>query len=220
MATFHRARSEEQRAARRTAILDVAATMLGEQPVADLTLNALARRVGLAKSNVLRYFDSREAILLEVLTTELTDWVAELGRTPKPRGAVATRCRRLAATIADSLAARSVLCDLISSQAAVLERNVSVEVAERHKRASLAVIGDLGAFARRAVPELGEEPAGAFAAAALLTAGALCVHAHPSEAILAVYDAHPELAALRIDFARDLQRFLTVILAGLLVQNP
>ena len=29
--------------------------------MAELSLNELARRVGLAKSNVLRYFDSREA---------------------------------------------------------------------------------------------------------------------------------------------------------------
>ena len=29
-------------------------------PVAELSLNELSRRVGLAKSNVLRYFESRE----------------------------------------------------------------------------------------------------------------------------------------------------------------
>ncbi|MEU6392218.1 hypothetical protein [Streptomyces sp. NPDC046939] len=33
-------------------------------PVAKVSLNGLSRRVGLAKSNVLRYFESREAILL------------------------------------------------------------------------------------------------------------------------------------------------------------
>lgn len=67
MTTFQRARSEEQREARRQAILDVAARMLTQMPVSELTLNALARHVGLAKSNVLRYFESREAILLELL---------------------------------------------------------------------------------------------------------------------------------------------------------
>lgn len=59
--TFQRARSEEQREGRRRAILDTAAAMLTEMPVADLSLNELSRRVGLAKSNVLRYFESREA---------------------------------------------------------------------------------------------------------------------------------------------------------------
>ncbi|GAB3745718.1 TetR/AcrR family transcriptional regulator [Microlunatus parietis] len=220
MATFHRARSEEQRAARRTAILDVAATMLGEQPVAELSLNALARRVGLAKSNVLRYFDSREAILLELLTAQSTDWLAELSRLPKPRGAVSTRSRRLTTAIAESLARRPVLCDLIGSQAAVLERNVSVEVAARHKRASLAAMADFGAIVRRALPELDDETARLFAAATQLTAGALWVHAQPTEVLRAVYDAHPDLAVFKIDFVADMQRFLSVVLAGLLAQNP
>ena len=62
--TFQRARSDEQRAIRRQTILDTAAAMLEDMPVSELSLNELSRRVGLAKSNVLRYFDSREAVLL------------------------------------------------------------------------------------------------------------------------------------------------------------
>ena len=64
---FQRARSDEQREVRRQAILRVAAEMLAQMPVAKLSLNELSRRVGLAKSNVLRYFESREAVLLELL---------------------------------------------------------------------------------------------------------------------------------------------------------
>ena len=48
--------------------------------------------------------------------------------------------------MADSLAARPMLCDLISAQAAVLERNVSPRVAAQYKRASIAGISALGAF--------------------------------------------------------------------------
>src|SRR5919202_5097647 len=73
--TFQRARSDEQRALRRQAILDTAAAMLNEMPVSDLSLNELSRRVGLAKSNVLRYFDSREAVLLELLDSLTREWL-------------------------------------------------------------------------------------------------------------------------------------------------
>src|SRR5262245_17594164 len=76
--TFQRARSEEQREVRRQAILDTAAAMLDEMPVAEVSLNELSRRVGLAKSNVLRYFDSREAVLLDLLDYFLRTWLAEL----------------------------------------------------------------------------------------------------------------------------------------------
>src|ERR1700732_2693774 len=79
MTTFQRARSEEQREARRRAILGAAAAMLAEMPVAQVSLNELSRRVGLAKSNVLRYFESREAVLLELLDSIGQDWLADLG---------------------------------------------------------------------------------------------------------------------------------------------
>src|SRR6266487_3522129 len=75
---FQRARSEEQREARRQAILGAAAAMLAEMPVAEVTLNELSRRAGLAKSNVLRYFESREAVLLELLDSAWQDWLARL----------------------------------------------------------------------------------------------------------------------------------------------
>src|SRR5947207_16009779 len=75
---FQRARSEEQREARRQAILGAAAAMLAEMPVAEVTLNELSRRAGLAKSNVLRYFESREAVLLELLDAAWQDWLAQL----------------------------------------------------------------------------------------------------------------------------------------------
>ena len=78
MTTFQRARSEEQRELRRRAILDAAAAMLAEMPVAQVTLNELSRRAGLAKSNVLRYFESREAVLLELLDSAWQDWLAQL----------------------------------------------------------------------------------------------------------------------------------------------
>ena len=193
---LQRARSEEQREARRRAILDTAAAMLAEMPAPSLTLNELSRRVGLAKSNVLRYFESREAVLLELLDALSRDWLdqltAEVAATPTrpraPRQAApprtpAARGDRLAAAIAASIAARPVLCDLISAQAAVLEHNVSPQVAAQYKRASIANITTLGQLARGCVPELGEYDAARFAAGVFMVAGAW-PHSQPSAAML------------------------------------
>src|SRR5262245_43137526 len=124
--TFQRARSEEQREVRRRAILDTAAAMLTEMPVAKVSLNELSRRVGLAKSNVLRYFESREEVLLELLDVEVQQWLADLERAAQAgEGTLRQRGDRLAAILAESLAQRPVLCDLTSAHAAVLEHNVS-----------------------------------------------------------------------------------------------
>src|SRR6476659_575656 len=118
--TFQRARSDEQRALRSQAILDTAAAMLQEMPVADVSLNELSRRVGLAKSNVLNYFESREAVLLELSSKELTAWVEDLAAAlagVAPTAAADERAERLVSAVVSTLAARPVLCDLISAQA-------------------------------------------------------------------------------------------------------
>src|ERR1700737_3607224 len=118
---FQRARREEQREAPRQAILGAAAAMLAEMPVAEVSLNELSRRVGLAKSNVLRYFESREAVLLELLDSAWQEGLAGLDEDPAvlaPGAPPAERGDQLAAALASSLASRPVLCDLISAQAA------------------------------------------------------------------------------------------------------
>lgn len=86
---FQRARNDEQRDQRRRLILETAAGMLAEMPVADLSLNELSRQVGLAKSNVLRYFETREAILLELLSAELRIWAEAFESLPLAAGAAA-----------------------------------------------------------------------------------------------------------------------------------
>ena len=160
---FQRARSEEQREARRRAILDAAAAMLTEMPLAQVTLNELSRRAGLAKSNVLRYFESREAVLLELLDSAWQDWLVQLEKDLADAVDIAApltdRADQLAAAVAASLASRPMLCDLISAQAAVLERNVSPEVAAQYKQASIAGITAFGGLMLGCVTELGEHDA-------------------------------------------------------------
>jgi AcrR family transcriptional regulator len=223
MAVFQRARSEEQRAARRRAILGAAGAMLAEMPVAEVTLNELSRRAGLAKSNVLRYFESREAVLLELLDSAWQDWLVqldrELTRAVDPAAPVTARCDQLAAATAASLAARPMLCDLVSAQAAVLERNVSAHVAAQCKRASMAGIAALGGLMHRCVPELGEPDAVKLAGAAVMTTGALWPHTQPSAAMLAAYEADPELSVLRLDFTATMREVLEVLTAGLLARR-
>ena len=223
MGTFQRARSEEQREARRRAILGAAAAMLAEMPVAQVSLNELSRRVGLAKSNVLRYFESREAVLLELLDSAWQEWLVQLddtliaavdaGAPPAERG------DQLAAELATSLASRPVLCDLISAQAAVLERNVSPQVAAEYKRAAFANVAVLSRLVRDCVRELGEHDAGRFAAATVMVASAVWPHAQPSAAMLAAYQADPALASMRLDFTATLREVLEVLIAGLLARS-
>ena len=224
MVTFQRARSEEQREVRRQAILATAAAMLTEMPVAQVTLNELSRRVGLAKSNVLRYFESREAVLLELLDSAWREWLAQLdgdlARSVDAGAPVAVRGDQLATAIAASLTARPVLCDLISAQAAVLERNVSPKVAAEYKRAAIADVTALGRLMLGCVGGLGEHDAFRLAAATVMVAGAVWTGTQPSAAMLAAYEADPALASMRPSFTAALREVLEVLISGLLARSP
>ena len=217
--TFQRARSDEQRAIRRQTILDTAAAMLEEMPVAELSLNELSRRVGLAKSNVLRYFDSREAVLLELLASSVREWLAhlaaELPSAVSRRAGFKRRAGQLAATISESLAARPVLCDLMSAQAAVLEHNVSVETVTRYKLAGMADADAFGGVVRSALPELSADDAWRYTIGAWVMTSALWSHARPPEAVLQAFAADARLAQAQLDFQPTLEDYLTTLALGL-----
>jgi AcrR family transcriptional regulator len=220
--TFQRARSEEQRAVRRRAILETTSAMLDEMPVAGVTLNELSRRVGLAKTAVLRYFESREAVLLDLMDDRTATWVAELeqelAREVGPGRSVVERAEQVADTISRSLAARTVLCDLFGAQAAVLEHNVSVEVIRRHKRASLANLAVLAGLVRRHLPEVGDR-AELFCLNVLIMAGALSAYTSPPPSLLAVYASEPELGVHHADLRTALRLAVSTALVGLLPRS-
>jgi AcrR family transcriptional regulator len=162
-------------AARRSAIMNSAREMLAEKNLADISLRELSDRVGLAKSNVLRYFDSREAIFLEVLDEEFQAWLTNLEtRLGKPRARKAGYATeaRVATTMVDSLVDAELLCELLASMAVVLERNISGEFAHDFKARATANIGAVAHLIARHLPWLPSEFTEFFAEGALtLTAG-------------------------------------------------
>ncbi|WP_103502735.1 MULTISPECIES: TetR/AcrR family transcriptional regulator [unclassified Streptomyces] len=220
--TFQRARTEEQREIRRQAILDAASAMLDEMPVAAVTLNELSRRVGLAKPNVLRYFESREAVLLELLDRLLREWLAqlagELAAGVDEKLPMDERAEAVAEVLSRSLSGRVVLCDLFGAQSGVLEHNVSVEVVARYKRASLERLATMTALVLTYLPELGEN-ATLFSLQTVVTAGALSAYSTPPPSLRAAFEAEPELGRFHMELKDSLKLGLTATLLGVLPRS-
>ncbi len=193
--------------------------MLDEMPVAEMSLNELSRRVGLAKSNVLRYFESREAVLLELLDDFLGRWLAELAEElvagVDAQAEPEVRAGQLAEILSRSLAERVVLCDLFGAQGGVLEHNVSVEVVKRHKRSSLARLEVMSDLMRRQLPELGDG-AQMFCLMSLVLAGALSSYVPPPPSVLAAYADEPALGVLHLELQDALRVAFTSTLVGML----
>jgi AcrR family transcriptional regulator len=147
-------------------ILDVAWLMLRERPLSEISLNDMSHRIGLSKSNVLRYFDSREAIFLEILDQRWTDWLNELDPALtelEPAEGTWGREIAVATFIAESMVDRPTLCELITAMARVLERDITVEFARTFKRRASENTSRLAELVRAAVPELTAEDAEHFA---------------------------------------------------------
>ncbi len=222
MEKFQRARTDEQREERREAILTAARGMLDEQRVAALSLNELSRHAGLAKSNVLRYFESREAVLLELYDREYRGWLDALAeRLADARPAsIAEGIELAASAIADTVAQRPVFCELSASAPGVLEHNVSAQVAADYKRGALTNSARLAALVSPLVGGLPGLAETAFLGGVTIMIGGVWAQSQPSEGMAAAYRAHPELRVMRLELAPAVRELVATLLVGLQHRVP
>jgi AcrR family transcriptional regulator len=198
---YQRARSPEHKEERREAILAAARALAAERAVRDVSLGDIARRVDLAKSNVLRYFESREDVFLTLLRREWETWTAEAREHPDAAG------------LARTLAARPFFCDLLGEQSAVLERNVSAETVRAFRAASIDLVRALGA---EVAATCGLSTADAFevVGASLLLTASLYPLTNPPPHVVAIYAETPGL--LQPDFEGRLRGLVATLIAGYL----
>ncbi|MFC4495403.1 TetR/AcrR family transcriptional regulator [Streptomyces ovatisporus] len=238
-AGFVRARRPEQKEQRREAILAAARELGTESGVRNVTLGGVAQAVGLAKSNVVRYFGTREEIFLELAAAGWQEWElatqarlsAETetgtgtgtGATGKaaPEGAreqggqAEARRTRTVSALAETLAERPFFCDLLSHTTTTLEHNISLEAARSFKYAAHGVISRLGAQVSAACPELSESEGAELVQAAAALAGTLYPVATPSPVLAELYAADPELAAACPRMLPTLHRAVSALAVGL-----
>jgi AcrR family transcriptional regulator len=223
-ATFQRARRPEQKQQRRDGILDAARELALRDGVRNVSLTDIAGRVGIHKSALLRYFETREQIFLEITAQAWLEW-AEALHAALDTAALDTAALDAAApgdphlvagVMADSFADRPLLCDLIPHTALNHERHVSVEAVRRYKLTSLAAIDDAASLVQRVLPDLTIGESREFAATMATLAGALWQIANPPPALAELYVRDPRLAAACVDLAPRLRRTAEVMLAGLI----
>jgi len=208
--TFQRARRPEQLAARRSAILAAARGALESRRIDEVTLRDISEGVGLAKSNVLRYFDSREAIFLELLDEECRAWLADLENgfgQPRARKAQYANEIRIADIIAATLAGRRLMCELLGAMAGVLERNISVEFARDFKVRAMGNIAALSGLVGRQLPWLPAEFVGFIGEGILTLAAGMYPFSVPTEPV--------RQAMAELDFPDPHCRFLDGLRTGL-----
>jgi AcrR family transcriptional regulator len=211
---YLRARSPEQKEERRRRLLDTARSLLLDLPdVHDLGINELARRAQMTKSNVYRYFESSEAVLLDVLVEEFTLWLPDLRRA-LGRGKASGSIEGIARAFSATVTARPLLCRLTSIFPSILEHNISAERMVAFKQGLLAVRKEMALDFHTCMPSISAPGFERFIHLALPLLIGLWPLSNPSKVAAEVIELS-ELVALRYRFKHDLEEGLLMILRGL-----
>jgi AcrR family transcriptional regulator len=214
MTSFQRARSSDAKLQRETAILDAARTLGKERGIRRVTLTDIAEAVGMHKSALLRYFETREQIFLRLTAEGWREWSPSIRATLEALdGPTAASVAR---AIASSLAARPLFCDLLAQTPLNLERNVSIEGVRAFKLISLEEFSTIVAALLGIFLAVDEQDASDFMAAAVSLAGALYQIATPGPELENLYRTDPQLLHSVLEFEPRLTRMLTATLRGIL----
>jgi AcrR family transcriptional regulator len=192
-------------------ILSAARDLGLRRGVRNVTLGDVASEVGLAKSSVLRYFETREEIYLQITADGWRDW-AEAVQSSLARATPGAA--EVANALTQTLAERPLFCDLLAHVQANLEHNVSPRAARALKVAAWAAIRELAASVVACLPQLGEVAAADIVVATSMLAGSIWQRANPPIAVAAAYRHDPDLSGTRLDFTPSMQRLLRVLIEG------
>ena len=179
---------------------------------------AIARAAGLAKGTVYLYFDTKESVFLDLVSSELAAWVADSSARLEETNQNATPAD-VAKAVASALAERPALIRLIALLHVVLEQNTEREALRAFKIRLLAIT---------------EQAAGVFEQALRLEPGTgtrlvLWMHAltvglsqmTPQGAqVAALVEQDPALAVFRLDLRTELEAALTLLFTPPMPTEP
>ncbi|MFC4034295.1 TetR family transcriptional regulator [Streptomyces polygonati] len=212
---FQRARSPQHKQQRHRAILDAARTLGLRDGVRAVTLTDIAAEAGVHKSAVLRYFETREEVFLQITAEGWQEWAHEL-RLSLPSGPVPPQV--VAARVAATLVNRPLFCDLLAHAPLHLERNVSLDAVRTFKLTALAAVDEIRTVLASALPALAAQQAADLVAAVTALAAALWQTSNPPPTLARLYAQDPRLAHAAVDFPYRLRDLTEATILGLLVQ--
>ncbi len=206
---FLRARKPAEREVRREAILAAAATLFDAEGVQGTGLNAIAAKAGFTKSNIYRYFESREEVLLSLMIEsfdDLTEALATEMATLKV-GDLAG----LAQLTADGFSRRPRLGQLMAILSTILEANLSEERIIALKRELPGMLERVAQAIHRVLPAASLDDCRWAASMTGTLVSGMWPNLAPGSTAARVM-ARPEFAAFKPSIEHDLKRAIMALL--------
>lgn len=210
---FKRARKDEHIEQRKDEILNIARELCRENGVMAWSFNALGRRTSISKSNLYRYFKSREEVLMQLFALEIEVFVLGFDRRMDKGPYDIPAFSR---AIAREYHCCPFLCELMSVAPAILEHHVDVTGIIPIKRSIMELAQIHGATVQRSLDWMTEEMAAWASQTIGVYAGGLWPVSHPSSAMVALGQM-PEFKCMKVDFETQMVRFVTTLLRGMKV---
>lgn len=212
---FLRARKPEEKELRSNHLLATARSLLlQDADIKKLSLNEIARKSGMAKANVYRYFETREALLLELLWSEWQDWFDEFQKKWAKKPNVSRDLMALISLFAETIACKKLLCSLTAALPAVLEANLSAEKVKEFKFNSLRFFAEIASRFENSCPELTAHSFAILLQDTITFIVGIYPFAFPNETVAKVL-SHPDLRFFRRDFRGELERYLIAVASSL-----
>ena len=209
---WQRARTKDQKAERIESILNAAGDVFEGTPYEEVTMQMIADKAGFTRSNLYRYFKTREEIFLNLFKHDVIQWIEDLT-------ASFCRCRPMkietfASKWAEVCLNQARLVRLTPLLTISLERNASEEQYREFKLGITERMADVISMIQQALPELDEGQIYTFFLLhnALVAGGwNMCSYNETQAKVL----SEPELAHFKLDFEEFYTSTITTYLRGL-----
>lgn len=190
--------------------MSAAARLFAERDYEKVLMADIAAEAGLAKGTVYLYFDTKEALFLELVTEQLSAWTTQLTDTLNRENPDSAS---IAAAFVTTLSERPVLVRLLALLHVVLERNIDADLMRNFKYQLLKLISPLGkALEDLLVLSPGQGKRVLLWAHAMIVG--LAQMTHPSPVLEEVFRQEEALEIFRMDFRSELAASLAALFKG------
>jgi AcrR family transcriptional regulator len=210
---WKRARSEEQKEQRIAEILAATARLYKKHSFEEITFSSIAKEAKFTRSNLYKYFSSKEEIFLEFLKHDLILWKKEMMKAYRKDKDYSIE--EFAAIWVELLLKHGRLMDLLSILSTFLEKNVTLEYMIDFKRTLKEEVLSMAQFLCQIFPALTLEKASKFLNLQVAAANGLYQMTNLTPLQREVMD-YPEFKDMRIDFRSSYQETVECLLRGML----
>ena len=201
-----RATNDLDKLEKKTAIQKAALEFIEEHRYEDITMNALANKLNIAKGTLYLYFSTKESLFIDIYVQQVKNWCRYFKEGLELHKHEITK-EKLTQIIVDAIRSQQNFPKLLSILHSTLEHNISLDQAISYKTEIKNEVQACAMMLKEYCPFFSEEEAFAYLFQLNAVIIGLWQMGHPPAVIRQAYERE-ELKALNINFYVELERVI------------